>query len=95
MKGVPCPACKKYAMNRVRLRWQCPFCHERSSDDHLPALFYLALLSENRITNKSAREFLGTDSPEVIKKLLQRAPVIRKGNNKGAYYKHVDLMKYL
>ncbi|MFD2656946.1 nuclease-related domain-containing protein [Gracilibacillus thailandensis] len=32
IKGVPCPACTKFAMNRIRLRWQCPFCNERSSD---------------------------------------------------------------
>ncbi|WP_208587434.1 nuclease-related domain-containing protein [Gracilibacillus suaedae] len=95
IKGVPCPACTRFAMNRIRQRWQCPFCNERSSDAHLPVLFDLALLSENRITNKLAREFLGTASPEVIKKLFQRAPLIRKGNNKGAYYKHVDLIKYL
>ncbi|WP_240469427.1 hypothetical protein [Gracilibacillus thailandensis] len=58
-------------------------------------MFDLALLAENRITNKLAREFFGTDSSEVIKKLFQRAPLVRKGNNKGAYYKHVDLIKYL
>ncbi|MGP4040747.1 NERD domain-containing protein [Gracilibacillus sp. D59] len=95
IKGVPCPLCGRFAMKRIRMRWQCPHCGERSTNAHLPVLFTLALLSENRITNKLAREFLRTDSPEVMKKILQRAPLIRMGKNKGAYYKHAELIKYL
>ncbi|GAE95083.1 hypothetical protein JCM21714_4292 [Gracilibacillus boraciitolerans JCM 21714] len=95
IKGVRCPHCQQYAMKRDRMRWQCPLCGVRSANAHLQTLFELALLTENRITNKLAREFLQVASQDLIKKILNRSPLICIGKTKGAYYKHIDLIDYL
>ncbi|SFM24099.1 Nuclease-related domain-containing protein [Gracilibacillus orientalis] len=95
IKGVPCPRCGRFAMNRIRLRWQCPHCDERSTDAHLHTLFELALLSENRITKRMAREFLGELSPDAARKIMQRAGFVKVGTSKGAYYRHPDLAPFI
>ncbi|WP_058306671.1 nuclease-related domain-containing protein [Gracilibacillus massiliensis] len=84
IKGVRCPNCHQYAMTRIRMRWQCPHCGERNATAHLEALYEQALLTDNKITNKIAREFLQISSAEVIKKILQRAPLVRVGETKGS-----------
>ncbi|QGH34034.1 NERD domain-containing protein [Gracilibacillus salitolerans] len=95
IKGTPCPACGRFSMNRICMRWQCPFCNERSSDAHLPVLFDLALLSENRITKRIAQDFLGELSPDAARKLMNRAGFIKVGTSKGAYYRHHDLAPFM
>ncbi|WP_163539676.1 nuclease-related domain-containing protein [Gracilibacillus sp. YIM 98692] len=85
-KGVPCPACSRYRMARIRHRWECPHCNHRSHDAHIPVLTELALLAGNRITNKLAREFLMMESRHAAAKLLIRAGFERVGTGKGAYY---------
>ncbi|WP_205600724.1 nuclease-related domain-containing protein [Gracilibacillus sp. YIM 98692] len=86
LKGVRCPACSRLYMNRVRLSWQCPYCEHRSRDAHIPALIELALLSNNLISNKLAREFLMVDSADAVNKMLVRAGLHKIGANKNARY---------
>lgn len=82
-------------MTRSRMRWQCPHCGERNTNAHQKALYELALLTDNMITNKNARTFLQVSSPEIVKKILQKSPLVRVGKTKGAYYKHSDLAPFL
>lgn len=94
IKGLRCPSCKNYGMKRIRMRWQCPHCHLRNTDAHLLALYELAMLTENRITNKLAKEFLGVTSADMVYKLLNRGPFVVAGKNRGAYYQHIDLIPF-
>ncbi len=72
IKGVRCPSCNQYAMKRNRMRWECPHCGTRSQKAHLRALYELALLMDNRITNRMAREFLSLDSTNAMQKIFAK-----------------------
>lgn len=57
-KGVQCPQCKSYAMNRKYRRWHCPHCTFISKAAHRQALIDYNLLLSPTITNSQCREFL-------------------------------------
>src|SRR5699024_5828549 len=74
IKVVFCPECGTAPMTRkIRKWWYCVKCSNQSVNAHLPALYDYKLLISNRISNREARAFLLLGSPEVAKKILQRA----------------------
>ncbi|MDX8045049.1 nuclease-related domain-containing protein [Gracilibacillus sp. S3-1-1] len=88
IKGVPCPNCSRRSMNRTRMRWQCEYCDTRSTDAHLPVLYYLALLTGNQLTKRLVQSFLQIESGEATRKLITRAGYVKFGVKKGVYYSH-------
>ncbi|WP_058308744.1 nuclease-related domain-containing protein [Gracilibacillus massiliensis] len=91
-KGIPCPRCQNRAMIRERMRWQCIKCEHRSTDAHIPVLYALALLTQNRLTSKLVQDFLQLESLEATRKLIKRAGYIKFGVKKAVYYAHPELL---
>src|SRR5690625_4932171 len=86
-KGVFCSECGAIPMSRkIRKWWYCAKCRNQSVDAHLPALHDYKLLISNRISNREARAFLMLDSPEVAKKILQRADFDAVGTTSTRVY---------
>ncbi|UOQ87112.1 NERD domain-containing protein [Gracilibacillus salinarum] len=90
-KGVPCPDCRKRAMMRERMRWQCTYCGTRSTDAHVQLLYKLALLTNNRLTTAMVQDFLQIPSADATRKLIARAAFHKTGVRKGATYYHPEI----
>lgn len=86
IKGVQCPGCLSFPMNRVHGNWKCLRCSHVSQDAHNQALKDYALLIKTSITNKEARDFLGSISSDTAKRILQQTCKVSEGNNKGKLY---------
>jgi len=87
IKGVFCPECGAVPMTRkIRKRWYCAKCSNQSVNAHLPALHDYKLLISNMISNREARAFLQLRSPEVAKKILQRAGFDAVGTTSNRVY---------
>ena len=87
IKGVFCPECSAVPMTRkTRKWWYCAKCSNQSVNAHLPALYDYKLLISHRITNREARAFLQLRSPEVAKKILQRADFDAVGSTSTRVY---------
>ncbi|GLB59781.1 nuclease-related domain-containing protein [Cytobacillus sp. NCCP-133] len=68
--GIPCPACSRLPMKRVRGTWKCVSCSTTDKKAHVRALQdYLHLISSS-ITNHQFREFTHLPSSNIAKKLL-------------------------
>nr|WP_255450308.1 nuclease-related domain-containing protein [Alteribacillus sp. YIM 98480] len=87
IKGVQCPECFHFSMNRKHGSWQCPSCDHRSKTAHLQALRDYYLLFSSMISNKEARIFLNVSSSHTAKRILQSHGFTRVGvSNRGAKY---------
>lgn len=85
-RGVMCPRCEKYAMERVRQRWQCPACAHRSLNAHLLTLADYFLLGKLSITNREFREFALVEDPFVTVRMLKNSGLDYEGKTKGRVY---------
>lgn len=84
-KGVRCPVCKRLGVKRKHGSWLCQ-CSATSKDAHISGLRDYALLVDEWITNKEARDFLGIENREVSKYLLAQLNVPKFGKGKGMKY---------
>ncbi|MFT4417299.1 nuclease-related domain-containing protein [Fredinandcohnia humi] len=87
VKGVHCPNCCSFSMNRHYGNWFCKQCSTKSKDAHLHALNDYFLLIAPTITNQQLRDFLQFPSSSVSSKLLQSMNLDHTGNTKGRKYK--------
>jgi hypothetical protein len=86
LSGVQCPSCKHLPLTRVKGGWSCGKCNRNSKPAHLQALKDYALLINNKITNKEAREFLRIPSQSVTKNILNDSCSGVIGNKKSRIY---------
>ncbi len=91
IKGIPCPHCNKYSMNRIYKRWMCPNCSHLDNNSHIQVIFDYFLLGHHTITNQQCRELLQIDSPRTAYFILNSLNLKYQGNNKGRIYFAPDL----
>jgi hypothetical protein len=87
-RGVRCPRCHLYTMNRIYAAWACRCCGHSSRTAHIPMLLDYFLLRGATITNKQARNWLRLDDRQIIKYLLKKMGLRPKGSGTGSglYY---------
>lgn len=96
VRGVMCPKCSMYAMERVQLRWQCPKCGFRSLNAHLLTIADYFLLSKSSITNKEFRSFAGVSDMNVALRMLKSSGLEFNGDTKGRVYQRPkDMLGFL
>ncbi len=86
IKGVRCPTCHFYNMQRRKGRWLCLNCGKSDRLAHLEALHDYWLLVSPIITNSKCRDFLQIDSPFVASRLLKSLNLAESGTLKGKRY---------
>ncbi|WP_071460953.1 nuclease-related domain-containing protein [Bacillus massilinigeriensis] len=96
IKGVQCPSCEKYKMERKNRTWVCPHCLFHSRDAHIRALLDYFLLVKPEITNRGFREFTCLSSARTATELLSRLNLPHTGENKWrVYYAPPDVQAIL
>ncbi|MET3696790.1 nuclease-like protein [Bacillus oleivorans] len=86
IKGIQCPECKKFGMERANQVWECPHCKATSRDAHKQAILDYLLLIKPTITNKECRDFLGIKSRKIAHRLLNSMNLQFTGTNKSRIY---------
>lgn len=86
IKGVQCPGCRKFAMERVIGAWFCTYCRIRSNHAHVSALNDYRLLINDEITNREIRDFLLFTSRQTATRLLTSQTATQTGNQKNRKY---------
>ena len=86
IRGVRCPECLSLPMIRLNQKWHCTQCGNFSRSAHRPALVDYRLLIGNTVTNKQAREFLLVESSDVMRRILLKEKLIRKGSTRSSIY---------
>jgi hypothetical protein len=87
-RGVRCPHCRRFVMERIYAAWQCPHCGCRSRTAHIPMILDYFLLCGPTITNRQCREWLRIKDRYLAKHILQKMDLKRGGTGTGAgiYY---------
>lgn len=94
IKGVLCSRCNyKRKMYFQHGKFECRYCGFRSNLPVREALFDYYILFGEWITNKEFRDFVGIDSSDAAKRLLQSLNVSCEGTNKGRRYKIADIFQ--
>ncbi|MGS2778497.1 nuclease-related domain-containing protein [Robertmurraya sp. GLU-23] len=94
VKGVQCPSCQLFRMQRKKGRWTCMNCGHSDRLAHLEALHDYWLLISPTITNAKCRDFLQIDSPFVASRLLKSLHLSESGTLKGKKYHFPKKMKF-
>ncbi|MFD1036871.1 NERD domain-containing protein [Virgibacillus byunsanensis] len=87
IKGVFCPKCAAVPMDWQHGKWVCRSCHHMSKNAHVRAFHDHKLIISDTITNREARELLGVDCPDVIRRILLKEKYSCIGTTKNCYYK--------
>ncbi len=95
IKGVQCPSCQSFHMQRKKGRWTCLYCGHSDRLAHLEALHDYSLLLSTTITNAKCRDFLQIDSPFVTSRLLKSLNLSESGTLKGKKYYFSKKIKLL
>jgi ribosomal protein L37AE/L43A len=85
-KGVQCPSCLTYGMDREKWVWRCPVCEHKSKSAHHKTVKELFLLISPTIKNKMCREFCPGVSSKTINDLLISLNLPHTGTKKGRIY---------
>lgn len=86
IRGVQCPECQCFRMSRISANWVCPHCKNHSKTAHEQAIFDYFLLINPSITNRQCRDFLCTESSDVINYLFKKMNLLSGGKGKGKKY---------
>ena len=94
IKGVLCSQCNyKRKMYFQHGKFECTNCRYRSNLPLREALFDYYILVGEWMTNKEFRDFVGIESSDAAKRLLQSLNVTCEGTNKGRRYKIADIFQ--
>ncbi|KON86408.1 hypothetical protein AF332_05955 [Sporosarcina globispora] len=85
-QGVQCQKCFSYPMIRIHGRWICSACKHLSKDAHIQSLQEYSLLINQSISNSHAKEYLGIESRDSVKRLLQSISGKKAGAKRGTKY---------
>jgi len=86
LKGVECPSCHTFGMEKIHGYWGCKHCGHISKDAHLSALKDYFLIYGPTITNSQFREYLGISSVDQAKRMLSAMGLESTGSTKGRIY---------
>lgn len=86
LKGVHCPNCSLFPMERKQGRWICRDCSFFSKDAHISALTDYGLLFQPTITNQQCRDFLRISSRSTAHKMLVSMIIPSSGETKARKY---------
>jgi arsenate reductase-like glutaredoxin family protein len=86
MKGIQCPECHEFKMNRIHGNWLCSSCGHLSKTAHISAIKDFFLLHGFSINNLQLREFLGIDSIHLATQILKSVNLIPSGSKKNRTY---------
>ncbi|NIK29347.1 hypothetical protein FHS45_002448 [Thalassobacillus devorans] len=92
IKGIRCPKCEKFRMERKRAHWFCSSCGHKSEDAHLDTLRDYQLLMGDEISNPEFRAFSCLSSEKVARTLLSDHCPHNNGATRGRKYR-LDLVK--
>ena len=85
-KGVECPVCTTFGMDRIHGNWVCKQCGYISKDAHVLALKDYFLIYGPSITNSHFSDFLNISSIHQAKRLLSSMNLDTIGSKKGRVY---------
>ncbi|NMH71506.1 NERD domain-containing protein [Bacillus sp. RO2] len=87
IKGVACPGCFNFAMNRKSGSWLCEKCNLKSKDAHLGTLEDYRLLFGKNITHQELKEFLGLATNSTTSKIIYSLGLTHCGSKYRRTYK--------
>lgn len=89
LRGVQCPNCRRFIMQRIYAGWYCPHCNHRSSTAHESMILDYFLLIGQTMTNTQCRAFLKIESSMTMSNLLRKMNLEKagSGSGRGIYYK--------
>lgn len=85
-KGVQCPSCLTFGMDRDKWVWHCPVCQYKSKTAHHKTVKEFFFLISPFIKNQMCREFCPGVSSKTIKDLLISLNLPHTGTKKGRIY---------
>jgi hypothetical protein len=87
LTGVLCERCNNVSpLTRISNYWTCFQCSYKSKTAHIQALDDYFLLMDDRITNRTLREFLHIPSRNTATYMLKSLNLKSSGSGKGIYY---------
>lgn len=85
-KGVQCPSCLSYGINREKWIWHCPVCEHKSKTAHHKTVKEFFLLISPTIKNQMCRDFCIGISSKTASDLLISLNLPFTGNTHGRFY---------
>ncbi|MGX9133185.1 nuclease-related domain-containing protein [Rummeliibacillus sp. JY-2-4R] len=86
IKGVLCPKCGVYGMQRSAYYWYCKSCQHKSKNAHENAIKdYLTIISDS-VTNKECRDFLNVQDIDQMTKMLRKMNLKKVGKFRYTKY---------
>ena len=92
IRGVQCPKCQRFGMNRIVASWSCPNCQTTSKTAHQKAIEEFILLN-GFITNSLGQYFLMLPSADIAYRLVNELQLPHTGEYKSRKYFLKELVK--
>lgn len=86
IKGVPCPNCQHYPMDRLFKKWSCSKCSYTGFMEHERVILDFFLLYQHTITNSECRKMLHMSSRRSAYTFLNSMKIDREGNTSARKY---------
>ncbi|TDL31246.1 NERD domain-containing protein [Jeotgalibacillus sp. S-D1] len=84
--GVWCNECKQLSMKWLSLRWRCTLCKRTDNNAYKRSIEAYFRFISPALTNKEARQFLGVDSPDTMRRHLHSMNLKTVGNCRSRKY---------
>lgn len=85
-KGIQCPSCSSYGMQREKWIWSCPVCEHKSKNAHHKTVKEFFLLINPTFENRTCREFCTGVSAKTASDILSSMKLPFSGAKKGRAY---------
>lgn len=86
IKGVPCPNCHHYPMDRLYKKWSCSRCSYTGLMEHERVILDFFLLYHHTITNSECRKILHISSRASAYTFLNSMKIDKEGNTNARKY---------
>ena len=86
IKGVECPTCETFSMQRTLRTWYCTNCEKTCNWAHQRALADYSILINNQMTNKECVQFLKLKDHQAATRILKANSTVRVGQNRNSVY---------
>ncbi|WP_422123891.1 nuclease-related domain-containing protein [Planococcus sp. X10-3] len=86
-KGIFCPNCRGYQMERSKRNWICRDCKTKNATAHHFALQEYFTFVNDSITNKELRAFCLIESAATANRILMKYDFLISGENKARQYR--------
>jgi ribosomal protein L37AE/L43A len=85
-KGIQCPSCHSFGMEREKWIWKCPVCEHKSQIAHYQTVKDFFLLLNPVIHNQGFRTFVNCKSIKTASNILSSMNLPHTGTKKGRIY---------